>query len=46
MTREEFVRRRKEFSCKPVDELLSLLEDDDLSIRFLAEMSLRDATGT
>lgn len=31
---------------KPVEELLELLASDDLRTRFLAEMSLRDATGT
>jgi hypothetical protein len=46
VTKQEFVERRKEFSGKSVDELLKLLESDDLSTRFLAEMSLRDATGT
>ena len=46
MTKEEFVERRKQFSAKSVDELLKLLESDDLATRFLAEMSLRDATGT
>jgi hypothetical protein len=46
MTRSEFAQQRKEFSKKSVEELLELLESDELRTRFLAEMSLRDATGT
>ena len=37
---------RKAFTEKSVEELLQLLESDDLRTRFLAEMCLRDATGT
>jgi len=44
--REEFVELRKEFSEKPVSELLRLLESEELATRFIAEMCLRDATGT
>jgi hypothetical protein len=46
VTKTEFVKVRREFANKPIEELLSLLGSDDLSVRFLAEMSLRDATGT
>jgi hypothetical protein len=37
---------RKAFAEKPVEELIRLLESDDLRTRFLAEMCLRDTTGT
>ena len=46
MNREEFADLRKEFSERPVSELLRLLESDELAVRFVAEMCLRDATGT
>lgn len=46
MTRTEFTIKRKFFSTKPIEELLTLLSAKDLQTRFLAEMSLRDATGT
>jgi hypothetical protein len=46
VTKEEFVKLRREFALKPPEELLALLSSEDLKIRFLAEMSLRDATGT
>ena len=46
MTREEFAELRKRFSKKSVSELLRLLENGELKTRFLAEMCLRDATGT
>ena len=46
MKQDEFTELRKEFAEKPVEELLRLLESDDLRTRFLAEMCLRDATGT
>jgi hypothetical protein len=45
-SQDQFKRRRREFSAKPVDELLELLSSDDLQTRFIAEMALRDATGT
>ncbi|HEX6124343.1 MAG TPA: hypothetical protein VFZ23_03145 [Pyrinomonadaceae bacterium] len=37
---------RRTFATKPITELISLLSSEDLQTRFLAEMSLRDATGT
>jgi hypothetical protein len=43
---DEFRKRRRSFAAKPVDELIDLLSSDDLQTRFLAEMALRDATGT
>ena len=43
---DSYKKARKDFAVKPVDELLRLLADEDLRTRFLAEMSLRDATGT
>ena len=46
MKQDEFSKSRKEFAEKPVEELLRLLESDDLRTRFLAEMCIRDATGT
>jgi hypothetical protein len=38
--------RRKLFSEKSVEELIDLLSDTDLATRFIAEMCLREATGT
>ena len=46
MKREEFAELRRRFSEKPVSELLKLLESEELTTRFVAEMCLRDATGT
>ena len=46
MKRDEFAELRKAFAEKPVEELIRLLESDELRTRFLAEMCLRDATGT
>ncbi len=43
---EEYKKLRHEFSTKPVEELLELLSSNELRTRFLAEMSLRDITGT
>lgn len=43
---QRYKKLRSEFSAKPVDELLELLSSEDLRTRFLAEMALRDATGT
>jgi hypothetical protein len=44
--REEFAELRRRFSENPVSELLELLESEELKTRFIAEMCLRDATGT
>ena len=46
MKREEFAELRRRFSEKTASELLQLLESDELKTRFIAEMCLRDATGT
>ena len=46
MDNSKYKKLRKAFAGKPVEELLTLLTSDDLQTRFLAEMSLRDATGT
>ena len=46
MNRKEFARKRREMAAHSIDELLELLSSDDLQIRFLAEMCLRDATST
>ena len=46
MNREEFAELRKRLSRATADELLRLLESEDLATRFVAEMCLRDATGT
>ncbi len=44
MEKEDFVKTRKEFGEKTIDELIELLSADDLQTRFFAEMCLRDAT--
>ena len=46
MNREAFVERRRRVAGRPTEELLDLLESEDLATRFIAEMCLRDATGT
>ena len=46
MTKAEFIKLRREFAAKPIEELLALLSSEDLHVRFLAEMCIRDATGT
>lgn len=46
MTREEFAELRRRFAGKSVPELLQLLESEELTASFVAEMCLRDATGT
>jgi hypothetical protein len=45
-SRSEFRNARACLSARPIDELIRLLESEDLGERFLAEMCLRDATGT
>jgi hypothetical protein len=44
--RDKFAELRKAFAEKSVEELLALLESENLATRFIAEMCLRDATGT
>jgi hypothetical protein len=46
MKRAEFIARREEFSGLSIPELIDLLSSPKLEIRFLAEMCLREATGT
>lgn len=46
MKRSEYRERRSEFLARPVEELLELLGSADLATRFLAEMALRDLSGT
>ena len=46
MNRTEFAELRRRMAEKTIDELLDLLASDDLQVRFLAEMCLRDATST
>jgi hypothetical protein len=41
-----FAVERAHMSRRSLPELIELLESDDLRTRFLAEMCLRDATGT
>jgi len=44
--RDKYAKERKQLAGKSVEELLQLLESGDLRTRFIAEMGLRDATGT
>ena len=46
MVNPEYGEDRRSFSQRSVEELLKLLESDDLRSRFIAEMCLRDVTGT
>ena len=46
MENENFVRQRRELAKRPVGELIDLLASEELPIRFIAEMCLRDATST
>ncbi len=46
MKRRKFAKSRKEFLQKPIGELIDLLSNEDLEVRFFAEMSLRDLSGT
>jgi hypothetical protein len=46
MNREQYAEKRREMSRKTIEELVDALLDEDLQTRFLAEMSLRDATST
>jgi hypothetical protein len=44
--RAEFAAERALYRRHTIPELIDLLESEDLRTRFLAEMSLRDATDT
>lgn len=46
MNKNDFIKKRKEFGEKTIDELIELLASEDLQTRFFAEMCLRDATST
>jgi hypothetical protein len=46
MKRPEFVAKRSAMSRNSISELIDLLASEELETRFLAEMCLRDATGT
>jgi hypothetical protein len=46
MRREEFIARRAVIYGLSIDELIDLLSSAELETRFLAEMCLREATGT
>jgi hypothetical protein len=45
-TRKQFAEDRARMMRRTIPELIALLESADLRTRFLAEMCLRDATGT
>ncbi|MCA1592384.1 MAG: hypothetical protein LC754_06985 [Acidobacteria bacterium] len=46
LNRKDFVAARARMALHSVPELIELLSSDDTRTRFLAEMSLRDATAT
>ncbi|HQU81886.1 MAG TPA: hypothetical protein PKY59_02100 [Pyrinomonadaceae bacterium] len=46
MKRKEFAELRRKMAENTIDELIDLLASEDLQVRFLAEMCLRDATST
>jgi hypothetical protein len=46
MNAAEFKRARAAYARHSIPELIELLASDQLTVRFLAEMALRDATGT
>lgn len=46
MKKKDYQALRRKFLAKPVAELLGFLEHKDLSVRFFAEMALRDLAGT
>jgi hypothetical protein len=46
MRREEFIASRTELSGLSIGALIDLLSSAELETRFLAEMCLREATGT
>lgn len=46
MRREEFAAARQHMTRLSIPALIELLSSADLRTRFLAEMSLRDATNT
>ncbi len=46
MKSEDFKNVRANYACLPIPQLIELLASDELRVRFLAEMALRDATNT
>lgn len=46
MNSEDFKNARAAYACLPIPQLIGLLASDELRVRFLAEMALRDATST
>jgi hypothetical protein len=46
MTAEEFRTARAEYARLSIPQLIERLASDELRVRFLAEMALRDATST
>lgn len=46
MDADEFRRARSRYTALPIPRLIELLASECLRVRFLAEMALRDATGT
>ncbi len=46
MKKRKYLRSRKQFLEKSVEDLLDLLASEDLQTRFFAEMALRDISGT
>ena len=46
LARTEFAAARREMARRSIPELIELLASRELKTRFLAEMCLRDATGT
>ena len=46
MKKSNFVKNRKDYLSKSVEELLDLLANENLQTRFFAEMALRDISGT
>ena len=46
MKADEFRLAREQCAQRTIPELIELLSSDNLRVRFLAEMALRDATST
>lgn len=44
--RDTFARERARMARRNIPDLIGLLESEDLGTRFLAEMCLREKTGT
>lgn len=46
MSAQDFKNERAAYARRTIPELIELLASDELQVRFLAEMALRDATST